>query len=189
MKRPRLAGIILVSIIGPVAAIDETRQATFFDSVEVRYRQEYKACTGDMNFIPAKALIEWKNEINAVAKSREYLALLKEYRTVDSSENVLPCKVLAWNENRKRMQTAAEDTLARNMLDREEYENALKEAEGCAKSPYCVPGLPFGLSKKAFLLIFKNSFRVPFNDQGYYIYVNDMVLGDRSFVYAVYVVR
>jgi hypothetical protein len=180
------AGWMCATIIFRAMAIDESKQATFFDSVEVRYRQEYKACTGDMSFVPARDLIQWKEEMNALAVSKEYLALLKEYRKVDSNENILPCKVLAWNAKRKEMQTAREDTLGRDLLAREEYENAVNEAKTCAKSAYDIPGLPFGITKRSFLLIFKNTFPVEFNDQGQYIYVNDLMWGGRTFLTAFY---
>jgi hypothetical protein len=178
--------IILLLFVCQALATDEAKQAAFFDSVEVRYRQEYKACTGDMKFIDRRELLAWKNTMNTLAVSKDFQALLKEYRKVNSSENFLPCKVLAWNEARRKMQAAHEDTLARELLVREEYENAEKEAKILPQSKYSTFGLPFGLSKKSFLLIFKNTFQYTINDMGNYLYVSDMKWGDRTFLTAFY---
>jgi hypothetical protein len=186
MTKTFLCGAILLFSACTALATDEVRQAGFFDSVEARYRQEYTACTGDMNFISQKALLEWKNDMNAIAKSKEYLAILREYRSFDSSENVLPCKVLAWNEKRKKLQSLREDTLAAELLAREELENARNEAKSLAKSTYDIPGLPFGLSKKSFVLILKTTLHGMFIDQGHYIYVNDFVWGSRTYLTAFY---
>jgi hypothetical protein len=177
---------ILVALSFPACATDEVRQSAFFDSIEARYRQEYTACTGDMSFISQKTLLDWKNEMNRIAKSKEYISLLREYRQVDTGGSVLPCKVLAWNEKRREAQSRHEDTLSRELLAREEFENAENEAAGLVKSAFDVPGLPFGISKKSFLLIFKKKYAVPFNDQGNYIYVNDFAWGDRTFLTAFY---
>jgi hypothetical protein len=186
MKHERLMMTILFALACTVLAVDDSKQAAFFDSVEVRYRQEYQACTGDMTFVAAKDLVQWKEDMNALAVSKEYLDLLKEYRKVDGSENVLPCKVLAWNKKRKEIQTIREDSLGLELLAREEFEAAESEAKACAKSPYDIPGLPFGLSKKSFLLIFKNSVPLEMNDQGQFIYVNNMAWGNRAYLTAFY---
>jgi len=182
----RLTITILVAFSCFANATNEVRQSAFFDSVEARYRQEYSVCTGDRGFISQKTLLDWKNEMNTVAKSKEFLALLKEYRRVDTSEIVLPCKVLAWNEKRKQQQTVREDSLGRDLLAREEMENAEKEATGLVTSAFDVPGLPFGLSKKSFLLVFRKKYGIAFNDQGNYIFVNNMAWGDRTFLTAFY---
>ena len=176
----------VLAITLPSLASDETRQAAFFDSVQAGYLREYQACTGDMSFVSAKDLLQWKQQMNALAVSKEYLDLLKEYRRLDTTGNVLPCKVLAWNRKRKELQAVREDTLSRNLLAAEELQNAENEAGDLAKTRYDVPGLPFGLSKKSFLLVFSNTFRLPFVDQGNYIYINDMVWGSRTFLTAFY---
>jgi hypothetical protein len=182
----KLTITIIVSLVGAVLAVDDSKQATFFDSVEVRYRQEYQVCTGDMGPVTAKDLVQWKEDMNVLAMSKEYLDLLKEYRKVDSSGNVLPCKVLAWNKKRKGQQSQHEDTLARELFAREELDNAQSEANSLAKSAYDSPGLPFGLSKKSFLLLAKTVCRLAVNDMGSYIYVNDMQWGGRTFLTAFY---
>jgi hypothetical protein len=192
MKKNRfavhLAFIIPLGFLRPAIATDETRQAMFFDSVQARYLKEYQECTGDKSYMSAKELIRWKDNMSAAAVSKEYLDLLKEYRLADASggENALPCKVFAWNKLRKKLQAAREDTLAREKLAQEELENARSEAKGLAKSAYDIPGLPFGLSKESFLLVFKNTVAAAFLDRGNYISVNDMAWGNRTFPTAFY---
>jgi hypothetical protein len=186
MKQAEILVVLIFSFAGPIMATDETRQTAFFDSVQAGYLREYQACTGDMSFVPSKDLLQWKEQMNALAVSKEYLDLLKEYRRVDTTGNVLPCRVLAWNRKRKELQALHEDTLSRDLLAREELESAENEAGDLAKSPYDLPGLPFGLSKKSLLLIFKNNMRVPFVDEGNYIYVNNMAWGSRTFLTAFY---
>jgi hypothetical protein len=190
MKNTRIAFVFLLSSISTIPATDDMRRAVFFDSVQTLYLREYQACTGDQSFISAKELIQWKEDNNALAMSKEYLDLLKEYCKVDSSTAVLPCKVLAWNQKRKALQVVHEDSLSRELLAREELEAAAKEAVSCVKTPFDVLGLPFGLSKKSFLLLYKNSARlqgVPFFiDEGNYIYVKEMPWGGRTFLTAFY---
>jgi hypothetical protein len=187
MKKPLSFSIIILFLFIPVLATDEVHEAAFYDSVEIRYRQEYRECTGDMAMVSRAALIDWKKKSNKLAQSQAYLDLLREYRRlVDSTGIVLPCKVIAWNEERKKVQLEKERTLVHDVLAQEEFNNAQKEMAGLHKTPYDFVPFPFGVSKKTFLLLFSHSFKPEPVDMGAHLYVNSFIWDERPFLTAFY---
>jgi len=170
-----------------ILATDDAPHAAFFDSMENHYKQEIVECGDNVAYMSKASIVAWKEHMTEVAQTPEYLALLKEYRKiVGSSTTVLPCKVIAWNEQRRQLQAKKEEVLTKELLLHEDYENALRERDSLPKSVYDPLGIPFGISKRSFILLFKEKCPKPFVDMGYHIYITDMTWGDYNYLTAFY---
>jgi hypothetical protein len=181
------SSLALCVLVLSVAASDNTKSQVFFDSVETVFLRQYRECTNDIKPVAKSTLAEWKAQMATLFKSPDYQNILKEYRlAVDSIREVSPCKVLMWNAERKKYQTRKEDTLVHDLLDREELETALREAKDLPTTQYDVQGLPFGLSKKSFLIIYNNKYSADLFDMGNYAYCKTMTWGKKTFLTAFY---
>jgi len=178
--------IILLSI-SRLLATDENANAVFFDSVATAYLHEYKSCTGYKGNVDKKDLLDWKTHMLTVAQSPEYAVLLAEYKkNVDSTNTPLPCIVLTWDTERKKVQTHSEDTLIRTTLTHEEESSADSETAYFTKSKYDIKGIPFGIAKKNVLFLFKREFGLSLIDMGNSAYTYSQKWGSRPFLTALY---
>ncbi len=170
-----------------IFATDDSPRTVFFDSIEVQYRKEIVECGDNIAYMSKTGITQWKEHMISVSQTPEYKALLQEYRKfVDSSNTPLPCKVLAWNEQRKQIQLQKEDSLTKELILREDYENALREKDSLPKSVFDPFGIPFEISKRSFLLLFKEKCKNAYVDMGYHLYVSDMNWCNHEYLTAFY---
>jgi hypothetical protein len=179
--------VLVFMMAGALAAMatDDSGRAAFFDSVEITYRQQFKECTGNASYVGKKGLLEWKNAMDSIKASPSYREILREYRaSVDTGKEPLPCRVIAWNKERKLAQHEKKKALAAEMLAREEKEAFFKEVNDLPKSAYDFPKIPFGLAKKTFCLLFRQVYNLDPVDMEGYVYVNDFTIGNKKFLVA-----
>lgn len=168
-------------------ATDEVRDRTFYDSLMVSYGREYRDCTGSTGFVDPAFLIDWKKKMDALALTSAYIELAREYRkSVDSVHIPLPCKVLAWNEQRKKAQIQTEDLLTDELWAQQEAEDARREIDTMPKSAADCGIFPFGISRRTLVYMYKKAFGSQPVDMQTHLYVNDMQWGERRFLTAFY---
>jgi hypothetical protein len=181
-----LSGCLAVTLCALCAhATDEVRERAFYDSVVAVYMHEYRECTGSMGSIDRAMLLEWKTKMDKLSQTQAYVELVREYRaTVDSERKPLPCKVLAWNEERKKAQMQSESAMVQTLLAQDEANDARRDLDTLAKSPYDFGIFPFGVSKRLFLYTYKKTRNVEPAVMDSIAYVNDIQWGERPFLTA-----
>jgi hypothetical protein len=185
MDTKRMVLVFLMACAFTATATNDSGRAAFFDSMEITYRQQFKECTGNAGYLGKKGLLEWKDAMDSIKASPSYKEILREYRaSVDSSKDPLPCRVIAWNRERKAAQHEKEKALATELLAREEKEAFFKEVNDLPKSAYDFPKIPFGLAKKSFCALFRQVYNLGPVDMEDYVYVNDFNFGKRKFLVA-----
>lgn len=188
MKLRTLWGLVAVGgLLAGVNATDAHRDETFYDSITAAYAREYRECTGSTSWLDRATLVEWKNKMDLLARTSTYIELAREYRkAVDSVHTPLPCKVMQWNEERKKVQMLKESVLTADLLAQQEADDAHREADSLAKSPLDFEGFPFGLTKRTFEYLYKQTFGAPPVDMGTHEYGPEIPWGTKTFLTAFY---
>jgi hypothetical protein len=156
---------ILFLLPTAILATNDSIRETYLSSLEERYWQEYRECTGDSGPVPSSVLYLWIKELDRRAQAFDYNAVVKEYRKAHDDidlSNIKRCRVIAWKEEQLVEAQRKQDTLR---LD------STKRAEAVAESLHLVEvrsehpassfdfrDIPFGTTKSDFLMFFKRLF-------------------------------
>jgi hypothetical protein len=185
--RPLFGLCAVAGLVSFANATDIHRNETFFDSVTITYERQYRECTGSTGSLDRATLIDWKNKMDLLARTSAYIELAREYRhAVDSVHTPLPCKVMQWNEERKKAQMLKESVLTADLLAQQEADDAHREADSLAKSPLDFEGFPFGLTRRTFEYLYKQTFGAPPVDMETHEYGPEIPWGTRTFLTAFY---
>lgn len=89
-------------------ASDERPTREFFSELLTRYRAEYRACTGDSAAVADSTVVAWRTALSDRIEQLNYPSIVKEYiaATGANKSDVLPCKVVEWNDVRRRREAA-----------------------------------------------------------------------------------
>jgi hypothetical protein len=170
-----------------ICASNDSLLTFFYDSLKNVYLKEYQKCTGDSSNVSFKDLINWKKQINIFVQTHSYKEMLSLYISQKNyDEPILPCKVIKWAQERKKEQNKNEKLLIHQLIKEEELNYAKKEADSLSKSLFDFDSIPFGISKKSFLVLAENKYNLKPVDMDYYIYFNALPLGGRNFLIAFY---
>ncbi len=159
---------------------EEDTNSVFFSELEKNILQEYQLCTGDS--LPSrKTLLKWKSDINFLTESPDYPALLKKYaaETGIHPADVRPCEIINWSIKLLRDKNEASALLEqskKNILSKRADSLYLQHQllKNPAK-PYQFEKIPFGISKKGFLMLLADQNR-HLTDKGNYIILDSIRL-------------
>jgi hypothetical protein len=181
---------IIIFLSGAVSfcwAIDEEPSSMFFGDRETALRQEYLECTGDPLPVDLKFVIGWKQRMDAWRKTPEYAELLRDYqKTVGASASIRSCALIEWNERRKRVQDSMERILTARVLDSNEAQDVAEEIKALPASRFDFAGIPFGVSKGAFLHLFKMKYTVPIQEKDAFYFAENVPWNGAPFLTAFY---
>jgi hypothetical protein len=156
--------------------------AAFFDGVARRFAEEYTECTGDSRpAVDMREVLRWKRKMDAWTQSREYAELLRDYQKT-GARAISPCKLIEWSKKRKDAQEAEETVLIRRLLDSAEDAEAASELTSLTASSFDFEGIPFGISKHAFIHFFKMKFGAPPAEKDRFLYMEALPLDGRPFL-------
>jgi len=166
-------------------AMDEESAGVFFADKETALRQEYLECTGDEQPVDLKFVIGWKKRMDEWKQSPEYARLLRDYvKAVPGAQTVHPCKLIQWNQLRKRAQDSAEKIVEQQILRSNEADDALEELKKNMPSKFDFAGIPFGVSKTAFKYLFTTKLGLPLQEQDPYLYCENVMWDGAAFLTA-----
>lgn len=169
-------------------ATDETRNKFFFDTLESSVRKAYVECTGDSFRSDINYIILWKNHLDEWTKSRDYQEAVIDYKkSVDSGKAITPCMLRAWKSRHKSVQDDLEHGSVDAVLEISDSCESAAEFQKHPASPFDFAGIPFGISKDAFVYVFKKKFAGEIIDKGNILCVENMPFGGaRTFLTAFY---
>jgi len=143
---------------------------TFIVSVKKRLIDEYRTCTGDSVNIRPDSLVRWKKNMTARTETPEYKKILEEFISHNGmASGAYPCEVLAWHRDRLQYLKTGEEAVVKKLISTLDNTvdsiRVFRELEANPPSPLDFEGIPFGLSKKVFALIFNKKFSFPLQDK------------------------
>ena len=169
------------------SATDETRETSFFDTLQTSYRKAYVECTGDSFMVDINYVLMWKNKLDEWTKSREYSDVLADYKkSVDSRGTISPCKLRAWKNLHKSEQDGREHGIVNTVLENNDSIEALEAITSHPASKFDFADIPFGVSKNTFIYLFKKKFPGEIIDKGDLLCVENLSWGARAFLTAFY---
>lgn len=162
-------------------------QDTFFVNLRKKYGEHYKLCTGDTSVPSAQELLEWKKGINLATESTEYRGILKEFIAhTGVVKGIIPCQVLKWNRDRFRQLQSRENTLRDRMLvEADTSLTAYRIKAAMERNPASVfdfAGIPFGLCRSTFVLLFSHRYIYSLVGRGTHVYVEHFPLRGNSYM-------
>jgi hypothetical protein len=166
---------------------DETKEKSFFDTLQTSFRKEYIECTDDSFPVDIKNVILWKNQMDEWKKSREYADALADYRkSVDNMGAISPCKLRVWKNNLKSLQDDHEHGIVNVALEKNDSLDAAEELKAHPASKFDFADIPFGISKNAFVYLLKKKFPVEIINKGDLLCVENLSWDKRFFLTAFY---
>ena len=180
MNRKISSFIIFLNAIFFSFSSQEGSDSLFFSELEKKILQEYQLCNGDS--LPSrKALLKWKSEINFLIESQDYPALVKKYADETGIDplNARPCEILNWSNQQLRRKNEDAAFLEQSKKDilkrRADSLYALQELMRNPEKPYQFEKIPFGITKKGFLIL-AGSYR-NLSDEGNLVIVDSILIG------------
>jgi hypothetical protein len=161
----------------------------FFTEIEKQLRESYQICNKDSSNVPIKNIFLWKKEIDSITQSPEYSSIVKEYYLNNKkTSGTLPCEIVLWYRNQllSKHRSDSLSSTKKKLEDKHISDSLLVSAElsKVKKKAYDYKGIPFGISKKCFLLLAKETEVNSFTDEGDYIYsenISDSVFKSVAF--------
>lgn len=140
---------------------EENTKSLFFQGIEEYLIEEYQICTGDSVISDIDSILKWKNSINLRVAMPEYKTILKEFILhTGLVKEMLPCEVLNWYIDRLIYINKKEESLKETILhtaDKVIDSIAMTmELKNNPRSGFDFDSIPFGLSKKVFLKLYKS---------------------------------
>ncbi|HEX3020652.1 MAG TPA: hypothetical protein VHP36_10140 [Chitinispirillaceae bacterium] len=160
---------------------EEDTAGIFYSELEKSILKEYQLCIGD-SLPTRKALIMWKSDINYLTESPDYPALLKKFaeETGIHPSDALPCEIINWSNQQRRDKNETASLLEqskKSILSRRADSIYLKnELTKNPAKPYDFQTIPFGITKKGFLLLARQ-LKMNLSDKDNYIIVDSTMIG------------
>jgi hypothetical protein len=183
-KGQRPFQILLASIcIAQLAyAIDESGVDTFYLNRVAEMKRTFIECTGDTNAPEGAKLLGWKNSLNDWMTSPQYKESFQRYKkeTGVTDDSIPPCVIFKWELVRKggMVKEHAEDSVAlvrrRKIVDDSLF--MVDQLKHHPASRLDFDKIPFGVSKRGFLLLFGRSHSEPVRDDYDRLVVDNIVL-------------
>jgi hypothetical protein len=168
------------------AELDSTR-IVFLDSLETVLRSDYLRCTNDSSDLPTKELLSWRRSIDSVIARPDYPLVAKKYflETGISPANARPCEIVQWLRTFEMQLQYYTDVLAEAKTQRiKERDDSLylaNQLSTATKATYDFLDIPFGISRRAFILI-ANARGLPKPvGQGGFLRFDSLMYGDLFF--------
>jgi len=177
-----IVGKILVIFIGTFAtnatADLDSSQTAVIDTIDMQLRSDYRLCTGDSTEITAAQLFEWRNMLDKTLTGTKYAVIAKKYfeETGLSPAHVRPCEIISWMQTFEA-QMSTYGTVLDNSRDtiKQQREDSLYVAAEYAKNAratYDLFGIPFGISRRSFMIKIKTVQQGTIVDKGTYLLIN-----------------
>jgi hypothetical protein len=164
---------------------DEGRIQNFFSNTETLLKIQYRECTGDSDIKDTKKILEWSERLAKWQKNREYLETIQEYKRIyGTKDSVKPCELMEWASRRKMVQDSSENILIKNIIEKNEAEEAAHEIALHKASAFDFENIPFGISKSAVAYNFNKRFGIELKKKNDFLYADNFLIGDVSFLAA-----
>jgi hypothetical protein len=164
-------------------AADDSGDAHFFDSIAMRFQEEYVACTKDSRPLDVKRIVLWKKKMDAWTGTGEYADLTRDYQK-NVGKAISPCKLMEWSKRRKQEQEENEAAFVKDLLESDEAAGIAEELKACRPSRFDFAEIPFGVSKLTFTELCKKKFNYPLLEKGRFLYIEELPLNGRAFLAA-----
>ncbi len=183
--------IILLLLNAHTFAADYTGQDSFFLQQQRELIEEYRVCTGDTVTSEIDSILRWKNVINLRTDMPEYQKILKEFiQHTGLVKDALPCQVLNWHLARLKFLRLQEDSIQNVLLKKADYTvdsfRVAFELQQNPASKFDFMDIPFGLSKKVFMHIFREKISYPITDAKRYMLIEHFSISDKKFMIKFY---
>lgn len=152
--------VITIAVVSSAARaqVDSVRQR-FFDSLEISLRHDYRLCTADSTIRPLDELLKWKQHIDHALTDSTYPSIVRKF-TVETGINpadARPCEIIRWYRNETATTKATDRFLDKERKRAEQaHSDSLdleKELQRNNRAVYDLKGVPFGLTRKSFIVI------------------------------------
>jgi len=165
MHRSRLNRLVLLIAAAavPYSGFTAPADTAFFNSRRAKLYAEYSSCWGDTAAIPLDSLVEWKIGLDEWISSATYDSAYKAYvKATGIMDSVVPCELYNWIRHQHAGAARDRDDLVR-LVERHNkaVDDSLTLARDLARhpsSPADFAGIPFGVTRKTFLIVFRKKF-------------------------------
>lgn len=181
------AAALLVLLVHTINAELDSTEAAFFTELETSLRADYRLCTGDTSHRTLEYLVSWHRSIETTLSSPDYPVIVRKYseETGILPADARPCEIVMWTRRSEQQVKEASGFLSneRKRLIRKRNESLFlaHELAGVKKASYDFSGIPFGLSKRGFLILAEWNGLAPVTDEGNSVRCDSAALGMYTF--------
>ena len=195
LKTNRLYSFSLFSVIclfctgmlTETPATDRSVRKKYFDDLEATLRADYRLCTGDSSDLSLDDLMAWRRTIDSILTDSAYPTIITKFtrETGIRPSDARPCEVVNWMKREEEQIEASSRLLSdeRTVLIKL-HEDSLylaHELEEIGKAVYDFLGVPFGLSKRGFLIRSRQQDFPKLLDNGRVLVCDSIRVGNMSF--------
>lgn len=178
-------------LFSKTCAVEDSVQERFFSTVEDSLVKNFKKCTKDSSEkISINEILQWKKQIDTFTSSPDYPSVIKLFRDESGLDpsGMSPCEIYNWKKYHDK-RFSEDDQLLQEHINisakqKDDSLYVLKDLEGRIKSPFDLNGIPFGITKKSFLLLALRKTMVSSKDHGNYIEYSGIKIGSMDYTAA-----
>jgi hypothetical protein len=163
LSTAHLIFFILLTIPLSSRAVDETGKDVFYQKRIDQVRKEYRDCTGDTSLIDSPTVIQWKTRLDEWLVTPQFDSVSKQYaRVTGITGDITPCELYVWVQNRKDAAQREFEADSMALSQRKKIiEDSLflhEQLQTHLKGKADFYKIPFGITKRAFMLLYFNQF-------------------------------
>ncbi|MDG5814923.1 hypothetical protein QA601_07535 [Chitinispirillales bacterium ANBcel5] len=153
----------ILFVVTVQASILFALEPEFFDSLEVRLRNDYRICTGNRSNPSTHYLIRWKREIDELLSSTDSDSLQKAYLRMTNRDphDVRPCEIAVWYKEQltqeQQLQVSLEEIVRSKELAEADSVSVTHELSSLQNRPADFFAMPAGITPQSFKWLFKRN--------------------------------